>query len=135
MTAQKGKDVLIKIDAGSGYQTVAGLRAARITLNAQPVDVTTAESAGRWRELMADAGGRSASVSGSGVFKDAASDAMVRQAFFDGAALTAQLIVPDFGPIEGAFAVASLEYAGDHDGEATFEISLISAGELSFAAA
>ncbi|MEL7139937.1 MAG: phage tail tube protein, partial [Pseudomonadota bacterium] len=30
--------------------------------------------------------------------------------------------------------VTSLEYAGSHDGEATFEISLASAGQLSFAA-
>ena len=137
MAAQKGKDLLIKVDAtgGGSFETVAGLRASRIALNAETVDATTAESAGRWRELLAGAGARSASITGSGVFKDANSDAVVRQAFFDGAHLESQIIVPDFGTVEGPFQISGLEYAGDHDGEATFEISLSSAGALTFTAA
>ncbi|QIE54507.1 phage major tail protein, TP901-1 family [Pikeienuella piscinae] len=136
MAAQKGKDLLIKIDpAGGGvFETVAGLRASRIALNAETVDATTADSAGRWRELLAGAGARSAAISGSGVFKDATSDAMMRQAFFDGVTLSAQIIVPGFGIIEGPFQLTALEYSGDHDGEATFEASLASAGSLSFTA-
>ncbi|MEM7270529.1 MAG: phage major tail protein, TP901-1 family [Pseudomonadota bacterium] len=137
MTAQKGKDLLIKVDASGGgvFETVAGLRASRISFNAETVDATTADSAGRWRELLTGAGARSAAVSGSGVFKDAASDELVRGAFFTGTALDAQIIVPDFGTIEGAFEITSLEYAGDHDGEASFELALASAGALSFTAA
>ena len=70
MAAQKGKDLLLKIDDGSGaFVTVAGLRTQRFALNADPVDVTNQESAGRWRELLAGAGVRRASVAGSGVFK------------------------------------------------------------------
>lgn len=135
MGAQKGKDLLIKVNSGSGFETVAGVRASRISLNAASVDVTTADSAGRWRELLAGAGVRTASVSGSGIFKDAASDALIRNAFFAGELLTAQMLVPDFGEIEGVFQIASLEYGGDHDGEATFEISLSSAGEITFTGA
>ncbi|MEX2520487.1 MAG: phage major tail protein, TP901-1 family [Paracoccaceae bacterium] len=136
MAAQKGKDVLIKIDATGGgvFETVAGLRASRISLNAETVDVTSADSVGRWRELLAGAGGRSATISGSGIFKDAASDAMMRQNFFDGALIAVQLIVPDFGVIEAPFQITALEYSGDHDGEATFEASLASAGALNFSA-
>lgn len=134
MAVQKGKDLLIKIDDGAGFQTVAGVRSSRLALNAQTVDVTTADSAGRWRELLAGAGVRSASVSGSGVFKDAASDALIKTAFFDGAAIDAQMIVPDFGVIEGPFQIAALEYSGEHDAEAGFEISLVSSGVISFTA-
>jgi len=136
MAAQKGKDLLLKVDDdGDGsFTTVAGLRTRRIAFNAESVDITDTESAGRWRELLAGAGVRSASVSGRGVFKDAASDAALRSVFFAGAAPAFQLTVPDFGRIEGAFQVAALEYAGDHDGEAVFEISLESAGPLSFTA-
>src|ERR1700710_2860090 len=103
MRAQKGKDLLIKIDNGAGFVTVAGLRSKRIAFNAEIVDFTHAESADRWRELLAGAGVRRASVSGRGLFKDAASDALVRQAFFDGAINNTRLIVPDFGTIEGLF--------------------------------
>jgi TP901-1 family phage major tail protein len=136
MAAQNGKDLLIKIDLdGAGdYQTVAGLRATRISFNAETVDVTSLASQGGWRELLAGAGVRSASLSGSGVFRDAASDARARQVFFDGEVPGFQVIVPDFGIVEGPFQITALEYSGSHDGEATYELSLASAGALSFTA-
>ncbi|MEM9734981.1 MAG: phage major tail protein, TP901-1 family [Pseudomonadota bacterium] len=134
MGAQKGKDLLVKLDeTGSGtFETVAGLRATRLSLNAETVDVTTADSPGQWRELLAGAGLRTASVSGSGIFKDQASDAAIRRVFFEGASPGFEIVIPDFGVIAGAFQVSSLEYAGNHDGEASFEIALVSAGALSF---
>ncbi|MFV0334738.1 MAG: phage major tail protein, TP901-1 family [Tropicimonas sp.] len=136
MGAQAGKDLLIKLDmTGSGeFETIAGLRATRLTFNAETVDVTTLESAGGWRELLGGAGIRSASLSGSGVFKDAATDARTRQVFFDGLIPAFQVVVPDFGTLEGPFQISSLEYAGNHDGEATFDMSMASAGAISFTA-
>ncbi|MAS44755.1 MAG: phage major tail protein, TP901-1 family [Rhodobacteraceae bacterium] len=134
MAAQMGKDLLLKVDTGSGFATVAGLRATRIAFNAETVDVTHVGSTGRWRELLAGAGLRSAAISGSGVFLDASTDATMRQAFFDGSVPVFQVIVPDFGTVEGAFQVTALEYSGQHDGEAVYEVSLASAGALSFAA-
>ena len=136
MGAQKGRDLLLKVDAsGSGsFQTVAGLRSNAITFNAGSVDVTHQESVGQWRELLAGAGLKSAAVRGSGIFKDAASDATVRSCFFSGVIRDWQVIVPDFGVIEGPFQIASLEFAGRHDGEVTFDLALESAGEISFTA-
>lgn len=135
MGAQRGKDLLLKVgDGGSpeAFVTVAGLRARTVGLNARAVDVTDADSAGRWRELLAGAGVRQATVSGAGVFRDAASDALVREAFFAQAARSWRLIVPDFGTLSGPFLVTALEYAGDHDGEAIYALTLQSAGEVAF---
>lgn len=135
MTAQKGKDLLVKVaDGAGGFATVAGLRTRQIAFNAEAVDVTNAESAGRWRELLAGAGVRRAGITGAGVFRDQASDALLRQAFFDGEILAYRVIVPDFGVIEGPFQIASLEYRGDHAGEVTFEAAFESAGALTFQA-
>lgn len=135
MPAQKGKDLLIKIDDGAGgFTTVAGLRTRQLAFNAETVDVTNAESVGRWRELLAGAGVRRAGITGAGVFKDAGSDARLRQVFFDGAIDTYQVIVPDFGRIEGPFQITALEYRGDHAGEVTFEMAFESAGALTFTA-
>ncbi len=134
MAAQKGKDLLLKIHDGTAFATVAGLRSRQIAFNAEAVDVTHAESAGRWRELLAGVGVKRASVAGSGVFKDAASDALIRQSFFDGTIRNAQIVVPDFGTLAGPFQVTSLEFAGEHDREVTFDIALESAGEITFAA-
>jgi TP901-1 family phage major tail protein len=133
MAAQKGKDLLIKIADGEGFVTIAGLRSRRLAFNAETVDITHAESANRWRELLEGAGVKRASISGRGLFKDAASDALVRATFFDGAVKTYQVVMPDFGTIEGPFQISSLEFAGEHNGEVTYDVSLESAGEISFA--
>ena len=134
MAAQNGKDLLVKIDmTGDGsFQTVAGVRATRLGLNAEPVDVTSLESTGGWRELLGGAGMKTAAISGSGVFKDADTDARARQIFFDGETPEFQVVVPDFGIIEGKFQITSIEYAGAHNGEATYEMSMASAGALTF---
>ncbi|HVV32605.1 MAG TPA: phage major tail protein, TP901-1 family [Vitreimonas sp.] len=137
MAGQKGRDVLIKIGDGADpetFSTVAGVRAKTISLNAKIVDGTSGESPDAWRELIAGAGLKSASVSGAGVFKDAASDAIMQQIFFSQAAHNFQLIIPDFGALAGPFLVESLDYSGDHDGEAAFAITLASAGALTFTA-
>ena len=136
MGAQNGKDLLIKIDmTGSGsFDTFAGLRATRISFNAESVDVTSLESAGGWRELLAGSGVKSAAISGSGVFKDHATDERARQIFFDGQVPDFQVIVPDFGIVEGPFQLTSIDYAGSYNGEATYELSMASAGALTFTA-
>lgn len=135
MTAQRGKDLLLKIDDGTGsFVTVAGLRTQRLALNADPVDITHQESLGRWRELLDGAGVRRASIAGTGIFKDAASDATIRQVFFDGEIRSWQIVIPSFGIVQGAFQISSLDYRGEHSAEVTFELSLESAGALTFAA-
>lgn len=137
MTAQKGRDLLIRIDTtGAGaFTAVAGLRSRRIAFNAETVDITDTDSAGRWRELLAGAGVRHASLSGAGIFRDAASDAAMRGLFFDGTLCSFQIVVPDFGTVTGPFQLTALEYSGEHDGAVTYDIALESAGALSFAAA
>ena len=137
MAAQSGKDMLLKLDqTGSGsFVTVAGLRSRSLAFNAASIDVTDAESAGRWRELLAGGGIKRAAVAGSGIFKDQASDATIRALFFAGTIRNWQLILPDFGTVEGAFQIVALEFSADHAGEVTFELALESAGQLSFVVA
>ncbi|MEZ5674434.1 MAG: phage major tail protein, TP901-1 family [Thalassovita sp.] len=136
MAAQNGKDLLIKVDlTGDGsFATVAGLRAPRVSFNAESVDVTSLKVRG-WRELLGGAGVKSAQIAGSGVFKDANTDERARQIFFDGETPDFQVIIPNFGVVEGAFQITGIEYAGSYNGEATYELSLASAGALTFTAA
>lgn len=136
MAAQKGKDLLLKVDStGTGsFATVAGLRSRSIAFNAETVDVTNADSAGEWRELLAGAGVKSARIAGAGIFKDAASDATIRAYVFDGTIREWQVVIPDFGTVEGLFQIASFELSGRHDGEVAFEMTLESAGQLTFTA-
>ena len=137
MVAQKGREVLIKVDTdGMGtFATLTGIRSKSIVFNSETVDVSDGDSANQWRELLAGAGLKSASVSGSGVFKDGATEEDVRGYWFSGAIQDYQFIMPDFGTFEGPFQITSLEYAGEYNGEATSNISFESAGEIAFTAA
>jgi TP901-1 family phage major tail protein len=137
MAAQKGKDLLLKVDAdGAGtFTTIAGLRTRTVAIHGETVDVTHTESAGRWRELLEGAGSKHARISGTGIFKDAASDAIVRQYIFSGTIRAWQIVIPDFGTIQGPFQIATFEFTGRHDGEVAFDLTIESAGELVFTAA
>lgn len=135
MSAQAGKDLLLKIDDGTNtFLTVAGLRSRQIALNANVIDITDQDSTGRWRELLSGAGVRNASISGSGIFRDGASDALIRQVFFDGAIRNFQIIVPGFGIIRGPFLIVALTYKGEVSAAVNFDLSLESAGTVSFTA-
>ena len=137
MSAQKGKDLLIKIGDGSDpetFATVAGLRATTLAFNAQTVDITNADSANAWRELL-DGGVKSATLSGNGVFKDAASDEALRAAFFTQTLPNFQIVIPNFGTVAGPFKITSLQYDGPYDGEVKISLSLASAGALTFTGA
>ena len=137
MAAQKGSSLLIKIgDGGSpeAFTTVGGLRSTSISLNDEAVDVTTMDSSNN-RELLANGGIQTISISGSGVFTDAASESTLRTAFGASSFSNYQVIVPDFGTYEGAFMIASLEYSGEYNGEVTYSVTLESSGSVSFTAA
>jgi TP901-1 family phage major tail protein len=141
MAAQKGLGLLLKIDTASSgsanYVTVGGLRSTSITLNEESVDVTNKDSAGQ-RTLLAGGGVQSVSISGSGVFTDSTTEVLMRTTFAaqsGGSAVfkSFQIIVPDLGTFSGSFQITSLEYAGEYNGEATYSVSLESAGAITFA--
>jgi len=141
MAAQKGSALLLKIGAdetaapaSDTYTTVGGLRSTSITHNEEAVDVTTKDSSGV-RSLLANGGVQTVSISGSGVFTDAASEATLRTAFGASNFHNFQVVVPDFGTYEGEFMVASLEYAGEYNGEVTYSVTLESSGSVTFTAA
>lgn len=137
MAAQPGSDVLIRVDSdGSGtFVSVGGLRSKSISFNAETVDASCSDSANKWRELLEGAGFKSATITGSGIFKDTAGEEDVRGYFFTQTHPDFQFVIPDFGTVEGAFQVTGLDYAGEHNGEATYSMTFESAGELTFTAA
>ena len=149
MAAQQGRALLMKIgDAASpeAFNSIGGLRSTSITFNDEAVDITTKDSGGA-RALLAGGGVNSITISGSGVFTDNTQEIAVRTAFYaqmntsnGSSAQTAafknfQFIVPDLGTFTGSFMIASLEYAGEYNGEVTYSMSFESNGYITFAAA
>ena len=134
MAAQRGADLLLKVDqTGTGtFITVAGLRTRTLALNAATVDVTNADSNGLWRELLAGAGVRNARITGAGLFTSSTSDALMRDTFLSGTIRAWQVIIPAFGTIQGNFQISALDLAGQYNAEMTFDVTLESAGMLTF---
>ena len=139
MAAQKGSALLLKIGADATaaaasdtYTTVGGLRSTSISMNQETVDITNKDSA-NIRTMLADGGVESVSISGSGVFTDAASEATLRTAFGGADIPNFQVIIPNFGTYTGKFVVTTLEYAGEFNGEVTYSVSLESSGASVFA--
>jgi TP901-1 family phage major tail protein len=136
MTAQKGRDLLLKVDStGLGaFTTVAGLRSNTLTFNTETIDASSQDSTGAWRELLGGAGLKSATLRGQGIFKDAASDVTIQNYFFNATIVNWQIIIPAFGIVQGPFQISSLDFGARHDSEVTFDIALASAGLLTFTA-
>ncbi|MEO9971745.1 MAG: phage major tail protein, TP901-1 family [Hyphomonadaceae bacterium] len=133
MAGQRGRDVLLKLADDTGrFVTIAGVRTKNLQLTTTNVDGTSTDSPEAWRELVGGAGVKSARLTGAGVFKDKPSDERMRGLFFAGEIGRWQLVLPDFGTIEGPFQISGLSYSGEHDGEAAFSVTLESAGALAF---
>ena len=134
MAAQRGGALLLKIDISGTMTTIGGLRSTTITINDEAVDVTNKDSGGS-RALLPQGGIQTMSVSGSGVFTDTASEQLIRSSLGASSFKSYNIIVPDLGTYAGTFMIASLEFAGEYNGEVTYSVTLESSGGITFSAA
>ena len=133
--ANAGKDVLLKQgDGGSPtelFTAIAGFRSNTFEINGETVDVTNKDSGG-WRMLLAGAGVTSITAGGSGTVEgDQAQKDLVSRAM-DKSVHNYEMTVPGLGAFTGPFQVATFSDAGEFNGEATFDVSLESAGAVTF---
>ena len=136
MAAQKGRALLMKIGDGASpetFTTIGGMRSTNITLNDETVDITNKDSTNNARELLAQGGIKSGTVSGSGVFTDSASETTFYGKWHASSNANYQFLVPDLITITGAFQLTTLEYAGEYNGEVTYSFTFESAGDLTIA--
>jgi len=134
MTAQKGRDFLLKIGDGGGpetFTTIGGFRNNKFTINNQIVDITNKDSVGK-RELLAGAGLQIMTASGSGVFVDDTAFGTAHTAALNGTIDNWEIIVPGHGTYSGPFQISNLEFDGEYKGEQLYSISLESAGAITF---
>jgi len=134
MAVQKGADLLVKVgNSGSPetFTTVAGLRDTSISINQEIVDVTNKDSS-RVRTLLFQAGTKTFTITGSGIFTDSASEQTILTNF-DGATKNYQLLVPDYNTFTGAFMVSAIEYSGSYNDATQYTVTFESAGTITIA--
>ena len=141
MAKQKGRALLIKIGDGAETETFAnlcGLNSKTLTINNSRIDVTTPNcddpGGALWTETLQ--GVKNCATSGDGFFEDSAAEASLNTlAMSNDPVANFQIVVPDFGTYEGAFAVTTLDFGGETEGGTTYSLSLESTGAVAFTAA
>ena len=132
MSAEKGSAFLLKIGNGANppvFSTMAGLRTTQLSVNGEPVNVTSKDSGG-WRELLSGAGVRSVSVAGSGIFTGSAAEGRIKGNALAGTIDDYELSFESGGRMRGRFLVTRLDYSGDYNGERNYALSLESSGAV-----
>ena len=132
MPAEKGSAFLLKVGNGGNppvFATVAGMRTTQMSVNGEAVNVTSKDSGG-WRELLSGAGLRSVSVAASGIFTGSAAETRLKSNALAGLLDDYELSFESGERMRGRFLVTRLDYAGDHNGERNYALSLESSGEV-----
>ena len=130
MSASPGKSLLLRVNTtGSTFVTAGGLRAKQVKRPTAKVDVTSADSSGRWQELLPGAAPQSLSFSASDFvwLNDTAYQAF-RTAFEGGTLLVCQIVYPGAGYYQGNFVITQLDESAPHDKEISSSLTLESAG-------
>lgn len=129
--------MLLKVGDGADpevFTTIGGLRTNSITHSNQTVDTTNKDS-GAWRELLAGAGTRSVSLSGSGVFTDSIAEETVRGHAMSNVINNYEMTFGNGDSMTGPFQIASYQRAGSYNGEETYALTLVSSGAITFTTA
>lgn len=129
-----GRGLLIKISDGGNpktYLTVGGIRPTNFTVNNESVDVTNKDSNG-FREFLQGAGIRSIAVSGGGIYDNGPGINKLEEAARLNTFADCQIVFPNGDSVAGNFHVASFGYAGRHDDEQSWEVTLESAGAWTY---
>lgn len=126
MAASSGRELLIK----KGASVIAGVRTKTVTINGEPIDVTTDDDSG-FRTLLADPATRMIDLSVEGITKDDTLRAIVAGA---GPQLLTDITVeyPDGAVIAGDFYLVSIEESGEYQDAVTFTATLQSSGAFTY---
>jgi len=122
-----GRDFLIK----KASTVLASVRAKTVTINGEPIDITTDNSAG-YRTLLGEAATRSIDMSVEGLTDDDTLRAIILGA--GGSLLLTDVTVdyPDGASLGGDFFLNSMEESGQHTDAVGFSASLQSSGTWSY---
>lgn len=135
MTAEQGRKLVLKVGDGATaevFATVGGMLSTAISINGEAVDITDKDSAGR-RELLADAGVQSFSVTANGVFKDTASETTIRENAQNQTIDNYEIVFESGEKYSGAFQIITYETTGDHNNARQFSLTLESSGVITYA--
>ncbi|WP_329610637.1 phage tail tube protein [Advenella mandrilli] len=129
MTAMVGRKVTFTPTAGG--TAIMGMKTKTMTMNNEPIDITSDDDDGWTTFLGTDPAVRSMEMSVEGVAKD---DTLIKLALGAGGALVSdyELNFPGWGKVSGDFHIGSVELGAPHNEAVTFSATITSSGELTY---
>jgi len=126
MAQSIGRNLVVK----KGATAIASIRTKTVTINNEPVDITTDDSDG-FRTLLSIVGQQSIDLSIEGLTDDATLRAAILS---PGTILLTDITIvyPNGGIIAGDFALTTYEEAGTYNDAVTFSGTLQSSGEYTY---
>lgn len=129
MAASKGSLMLIKKGNADGppetFSTLAGVRSKSLVLGSSRLDTTTADdvdaSGVTWQTFMP--GLAEGSLDVEGVAKDTSIQGLVTDSL-EGNARNYQVVVPNWGTLEGSMTISNFRFEGPYDGIVTFSMQM-----------
>lgn len=126
MAQSIGRELLIK----KGVAVLASVRTKTVSINKEPVDITTDDDDG-FRRLLSVVGQKSIDLSVEGL----TTDAVLRALILDGGSILLTDITieyPNGGVIDGDFALVTHEESGTYNDAVTFSATLQSSGVYTY---
>ena len=115
----------------AAYTAIAGLRTRSFKINNNAVDVTTAESSNRWREMLGDVGQVELEIDAAGLYQKDAPGHLLPTLVASGASTVFQLVSASSSAgitIVGSFIVTEYQASAAYNEAATFTVKLMSTG-------
>lgn len=132
MTINDGSKMLVQValDENPGeFLNIAGMRTTRLVYNNQVIDSTNKES-GKWREILADVGISSLSISASGIFMNSKSEEIIRANCFERSVKRYRILFASGDIIESDFFISSYERNGNYGEEENYHLTFESSGKV-----
>lgn len=133
MAANAGRALLIGYDSGSGAVDILGQTTGTITINREPIDITTKTDEGV-RTLLADIGTFGVDIAMEGIIEDT----VLAELGFDDAPTALydfEITIGGLGTLTGSWFLGNFEVTGEDGANAiTFSTTLMSSGAVTFTA-
>ncbi len=126
MSASPGKNLLLRVNTtGSTFVTAGGLRTKQVKRSVAKVDITSADSAGHWQELLPGAAIQSMTFTASDfVWLNDAAYGAFKAAFEAGTMLVCQIVYPGAGFYQGNFVITQLDDQAPFDKEISSALTI-----------
>lgn len=130
--ARTGRALLLRDGALVGSTLIAAMQTTSFKIEGQSVDVTDLSSPSQHRELLANAGMASVSITAAGLLTGNAQAQTLATRALARSIDTYRLEFDNGDNIVGPFQLVRFEATGDYNREQTYALALESAGELTF---